>query len=69
MIDTSKLSGDVQMNLAESELSPEVVRHMSASQCFEAWLRYEGIIGYGSRIERALDSIRAAEVKLNREAP
>jgi hypothetical protein len=55
-------------NLDESDKSYEVVGNMSVHEAFDAFLTYNGFIGYTSILMQALDGIREAERMHNEQS-
>ena len=60
MLDITKLPKGLLEDIADTEKEAET---MSVEEAFDAFLCYNGIIGFSTKVMKALDVIRAAEIK------
>lgn len=59
-IDVDVLDIMVRNDLHEAGYTDKQIAEMSIGECFEAWLVWNGIMGFGDGIRKALFSIGAA---------
>lgn len=66
MIDITKLPENIVSDMRDSfglAYKPDSITNLSFTEALDAYLKYQGLIGYAEELIRAYEAIKAAEVK------